>query len=100
MYLFPKDFDYGIVFFSKISFNIASPLLDGVYLDFNKHVWLHQPWGSHEEGRVCHSSGRRDDLTSSPVDGLTGNGGVQDLELRVANRLLAQWALPGGIRCG
>ena len=71
-----------------------------IYLDFNKHVWLHQPWGSHEEGRVCHSSGRGDDLTSSPVDRLTGNGGVQDLELRVTNRLLAQWALPSGIRCG
>ena len=39
----------------------------------------------HEEGGVGHSPGGRYDLSSSPVDGLTSDNCIKNLELDVAN---------------
>jgi len=53
-------------------------------------TWLHQARRGHEEGRVAHAPGRGDDLASAAVDGLRRDGGVEDLELDVPDRLVAQ----------
>ena len=39
----------------------------------------------HEEGGVCHSPGRGDDLTSSTMDGLVGNHRIKNLELHITD---------------
>ncbi len=51
---------------------------------------LHEARSGHEEGAVAHPPGCGDDLTPTPVQGLTG----QDLELDIPDGLITQWALP------
>mmetsp|Transcript_36568 Transcript_36568/g.97749 ORF Transcript_36568/g.97749 Transcript_36568/m.97749 type:complete len:235 (+) Transcript_36568:52-756(+) len=65
----------------------------GRRLDLQLHHRLHQPRGRHEERRVRHPPRRRDDLAAAAVNGLRGDGRVEDLELGVADRLVAQRAL-------
>ena len=72
--------------------------------DLRDQIWLHQskmhlelllykrkpPWSSHEEGGVSDSTGGGDDLTATASEGLGGDDGVEDLELDVSDRLVAQ----------
>ena len=53
-------------------------------------TWFHQSWRGHEECRVADAPGRGDDLATATVDGLRCDGGIQDLELDVADGLVAQ----------
>mmetsp|Transcript_58935 Transcript_58935/g.86253 ORF Transcript_58935/g.86253 Transcript_58935/m.86253 type:complete len:295 (+) Transcript_58935:171-1055(+) len=59
-------------------------------LDLHAQHRLHQPGRGHQEGRVGRAPRRGDHLAPAPVDGLRGDRGVQDLELAVAHRLVAQ----------
>lgn len=54
---------------------------------------LHECGRGGEESRVGHTTGRGDDLAAAAVHGLVGDGGVDDLELDVADGLVAQGAL-------
>mmetsp|Transcript_43460 Transcript_43460/g.95114 ORF Transcript_43460/g.95114 Transcript_43460/m.95114 type:complete len:659 (+) Transcript_43460:316-2292(+) len=51
---------------------------------------LHQPGRGHQEGGVGDAARRRDDLAAAAVDGERGDGGVEDLELDIAHRLVAE----------
>ncbi len=63
-------------------------------LDLNVVDRLHEARGGHEEGAVAHPPGCGDDLTPTPVQGLTGHSCIQDLELDVPDGLITQRALP------
>lgn len=57
---------------------------------------LHECGRGGEESRVGHATGRGDDLPTAAVHRLVGDGGVDDLELDVADGLVAQRALQRG----
>mmetsp|Transcript_31851 Transcript_31851/g.51004 ORF Transcript_31851/g.51004 Transcript_31851/m.51004 type:complete len:617 (+) Transcript_31851:1240-3090(+) len=56
---------------------------------------LHEARGGHEERRVRHPARGGNHLPAAAVQGLLGDGGVQDLEFDVADGLVAQRALAG-----
>mmetsp|Transcript_51916 Transcript_51916/g.135484 ORF Transcript_51916/g.135484 Transcript_51916/m.135484 type:complete len:1224 (-) Transcript_51916:361-4032(-) len=63
-------------------------------LDLDVEHGLHQPRRRHQQRRVRHAPRRRDHLAAAAVDGGGVDGGVEDLELDVADRLVAERALP------
>ena len=48
---------------------------------------------NHEESAVADAASRGDDLTATAVDGLVGDGSIKQLELDIANRLIAERTL-------
>ena len=64
-------------------------------LDLHVVDRLHQPRGGHQEGGVADAARCGDDLPAAARQGLGRDLGAQDLELDVADGLVAQRALPG-----
>mmetsp|Transcript_27633 Transcript_27633/g.57240 ORF Transcript_27633/g.57240 Transcript_27633/m.57240 type:complete len:250 (-) Transcript_27633:850-1599(-) len=64
-------------------------------LDLDPVDGFHQPGRRRQQGRVDRLAGRRDDLSTAPVDRLVGQNHLQDLELCSADGFLAERALPG-----
>ena len=63
-------------------------------LDLDVVHGLHEARRGHEEGGVADAPGGGDELPAAPRQGLLSNGCVHDLELHVADGLVAQRALP------
>mmetsp|Transcript_12875 Transcript_12875/g.38024 ORF Transcript_12875/g.38024 Transcript_12875/m.38024 type:complete len:676 (+) Transcript_12875:129-2156(+) len=61
--------------------------------DVDEEDGLHQPRRRHQEGRVGDAARGRDHLPAAAVDRLGRHRGVEDLELDVAHRLVAERAL-------
>ena len=62
-------------------------------LNLDRVDGLHQAWVGEQEGGVGDAARSRDHLAAAAIDRLIRDLGVQDLELDVANRLVAQRAL-------
>jgi hypothetical protein len=63
-------------------------------LDLDIVHGLHEARGGHEERGVADAAGRGDELPAAPRQRLIRNGRVHDLELHVADGLVAQRPLP------
>ena len=64
-------------------------------LDLHIVHGLHQPRRGHQKGGVADAARGGDDLPAAARQGLGRDLGAQDLELDVADGLVAQRALPG-----
>ena len=62
-------------------------------LDLHVVHRLHEAGGGHQEGGVADPACGGDDLTAPPVHRLGGHHGVQDLELDIADGLIAEGTL-------
>ena len=59
--------------------------------DVDKEDGLHESGRGHQEGRVGDAARGGDDLPTAPMDRLRRDRRVQDLELDVSHRLVAEW---------